>query len=143
MKHLGVELEQLTVPDRLHGGRPPRARQERELADRGAGPELAHGAQAVLLFHENTKPPAANEIHAIRRISLPNHDLAGVHLDRSKALRELGQRLLVGAGEKREVREKLVLGADLRRDAHVVRCYTLCRSASATRRSASACMTLR
>ncbi len=58
MKDVGVELEQLAVPNRLHGGRPRRAGQKRELADRRARAELAHGAQAVLLIDEDPKPPA-------------------------------------------------------------------------------------
>ena len=102
MKDISVQLEQLAVPNRLHGRRPRRAGQERELADRRARSELANGAQAVLLIDEHSKPPAADEKQAIRWISLPNDHLAGAHLDRPQALGELRQRLLVGAGEERD-----------------------------------------
>ena len=120
VKDVRVQLEQLAVPNRLHGRRPRRPGQERELADRRARAELADGSQAVLLIDENSEPPAAHEEHAIRRISLPDDDLTRAHLDRPKALRELRQRLLVRPCQKRDAGQELVLRADSRLNAHVV-----------------------
>ena len=120
IEDVGVQLEQHAVPNRLHCCRSRGACEQCKLADRGAGAELADGTQAVLVVDENPEPPAPDEEHPIRRIPLPDDDLAGVHLDRSEALRELRQRLVIRTRQERNAREELVLCTNVRLNAHAV-----------------------
>ncbi len=117
VEHVGLELEQLTVADRLHGRRARRAGEKRELADRRSRAELAHHFRAVLLLDEHPEPAAAHEVEAIARVALADEHVARPDLQRPCVLEEGFERLRVGARQKRKLREQ-ILRRDELTDAH-------------------------
>ena len=117
MEDVGVELEQLAVPNGLHRRRSRRPRQQGELADGRARPELTDGFGAVLPVDDDTQPPAADEEESIGAVTLPDDDVAGADRDEPQAGVQSIERRCVHARKQRYVREQR-LGADSPRSDH-------------------------
>lgn len=97
----GLEREQLAVSDGFDGGRPGGSRQQRELAERIAGPELAHDPRAVVCLDEDAEPPRPHDEEPIGRVTAAEQVFASAKRDRAGVPGEPLERLPADAAEER------------------------------------------